>query len=123
MTAPVVVQPDIEAHVWAQLAALKGVTMFAYAATQIDAAGWMMAHFVQVDARHKDKQATRDLAEHVRQIMVGLPDVPWSEGAVTYVQPVEGPFFQPDDDGAPRYLTRFEVRVHPPRRATVPADS
>ena len=83
VSAPVVVQPDVEAHVWAQLAALRRRTSFAYAATQIDAA--------RVDhgplrpggrPRTSDKQPARDLAEQVRQIMVGLPDVPWAEGAV-----------------------------------------
>jgi hypothetical protein len=122
MTVPVVVQPDLEAHVWAQLRDLKGVTSFGYAAIQQDSLGWIMAHFVQVDARHKTKQAARDLAEQVRQILVALPGVPWSDGAVCYAQPVEGPAWLPDDDGSPRYTARYEIRVHPPRAATVRAD-
>jgi hypothetical protein len=123
MTMPLIEQPDLEAHVWAQLAPLKGVTSFAYAATQLDRAGWVMAHFVQADARHADKARARDLAERVRQIIVGLADVPWPLGCVCYVQPTEGPFWLPDDDGSPRYVARYEIRVHPPRRATVPAET
>jgi hypothetical protein len=118
---PVVAQPDLEAFVWSQIGGLKGVTSFAYAATQLDPAGWIMAHFVQVDARHADKKRARDLAERVRQIITGLADDPWAEGVVCYVMPVEGPFWLPDEDGGPRYTARYEIRVHPPRRATVPA--
>lgn len=123
MTETVIVsQPDIEAHVWAQIRHLKGVTSFGYAAVQLDRLGWLMAHFVQVDARHRDKQAARDLAEQVRQLVVALPDALWETGHVAYVQPVEGPAWLPDDDGSPRYTARYEIRVHPPRAATVRAD-
>ena len=122
MTMPVIAVPDLEAHLWAQLGGLKGVTSFAYAAQPWDRAGWVYAQFVQVDARHKTKQAARDLAELVRQRLVALPGVPWPDGAVCYLQPVEGPAWLPDDDGSPRYTARYEIRVHPPRAATVRAD-
>jgi hypothetical protein len=122
MTMPVIAVPDLEAHLWAQLGGLKGVTSFAYAAQPWDRAGWVYAQFVQVDARHKTKQAARDLAEQVRQLVMGLPEIPWAGGCVCYVQAVEGPAWLPDDDGAPRYTARYEVRVHPPRAATVRAD-
>jgi len=122
MTMPVIAVPDLEAHLWAQLGGLKGVTSFAYAAQPWDRAGWVYAQFVQVDARHKTKQAARDLAEQVRQLVMGLPEIPWARGCVCYVQAVEGPAWLPDDDGAPRYTARYEVRVHPPRAATVRAD-
>jgi hypothetical protein len=118
----VVAQPDLEAHVWALLESIKGVSMWAYAATQLDPAGWLFAYFLQVDARHKDKQSSRDLAERVRQVMARLPEVPWAQGCVCYLQCTEGPFWLPDDSAAPRYVTRYEVRVHPPRAATAGAD-
>jgi hypothetical protein len=114
MTAPLIVQPDLEAHVWAQVKDLGGVTSFAYSAVQ-SWPGWILAHFVQIDARAKRKGQARDLAERVRQIIAGLADVPWAEGCVCYVQGVEGPAWLPDDDGAPRYMQRYEIRVHPRR--------
>lgn len=114
--APVIVQPDAEAWVWSQLSGLGGVTMFSYAAAQ-HWPGWIYAHFLQVDARAKTKQAARDLAERCRQVMMSLPDAPWAEGALCFVEPVEGPFWFPDDDGAPRYTARYEIRVHPRRLA------
>jgi hypothetical protein len=117
MSVPVIVQPDAEAWVIAQIRDLPGeVTAFTYAATQLDPAGWLFAHFVQVDARHRRKPAARDIAERARQRLVGLPAVPWPEGVVCYVQPVEGPFYLPDpEDGQPRYCARYEIRVHPAR--------
>ncbi len=114
MTAPVIVQPDVEAFVWAQLKDLPGVTTFGYAATQYWP-GWVYAHFIQVDARSQRKDAARQVAEVVRQRMCALADATWDAGCVCYVQPVEGPFWLPDDDGLPRYTARYEVRVHPLR--------
>jgi hypothetical protein len=116
--APVIAQPDIEAHVWAQIGGLAGVTSFAYAAEQLYP-GWVYAHHVQVDARARRKQAARDLAEQVRQIVVALPDAPWAEGTVATVDVTEGPFWLPDDDGLPRYVARYEIRVHPARSTGV----
>jgi hypothetical protein len=112
---PVIAQPDLEAWVWANVRAVPGVTSFTYAAQQLDSRGWMMAHSVQVDARLNRKAAARASAERVRQIMTGLADVPWPDGVISYVQPIEGPFWLPDPDGRPRYCARYEVRVHPPR--------
>jgi len=113
MTAPVVVQPDVEAWVWANIGRA-GVTSWCYAVVN-EWPLWNVAYSIQVDCRAKTKQAARDLAEEIRQLMVGLPDEPWPDGTLTYMQPVEGPFWLPDPDGGPRYVTRYEVRAHPLR--------
>lgn len=115
MSAPVIVQPDVEAWVIANTRDLPGVTVFSYAATQLDRLGWVMAVFVQLDARRKSKPAARDVAERARQRMCSLGDVPWPDGTICYSQPVEGPFYLPDDDGQPRYTARYEIRAHPVR--------
>lgn len=97
------------------------VTAFAYTAVQLDRMGWQMATFVQVDARHKRKAAARDLAERARQLVVGLGELRWPAGVITYVQCIEGPFWLPDpEDGMPRYCARYELRAHP-NRAPRPA--
>jgi hypothetical protein len=113
MTAPVVTQPDLEAWVWANVKTVPGVTSFCYAVVN-EWPFWNVAYSVQIDARATTKQAARDAAEQVRQIVVGLPDVPWPDGWVSYVQPVDGPFWLPDPDGGPRYVARYEIRAHPP---------
>jgi hypothetical protein len=113
-------QPDLEAWVWANIKGLGGVTSFSYTALT-SAGGWVVAHYVQIDARAKSKKAASDLAEEARQLVAALPEVPWTEGTVCYVRAVEGPFWLPDDDGSPRYVARYEIRVHP--RRTAPAGS
>jgi hypothetical protein len=112
MTYPVVVMPDVEAWVWANIRQLPGVTSFTYS-VQHGWPHWLVAHFLQIDARAKSKQAASDLAEQVRQIVCALPGVPWAEGVCSYVQPVEGPFWMADPDGGPRYCARYEIRAHP----------
>ena len=115
MTAPppvIVAQPDVEAWVWAQIRHIPGVTSFCYAAF-MGWPPWLVAYSIQADARAKTKQAARDRAELVRQIITGLGSVPWPDGVVSYVQGIEGPFWLPDEDGGPRYVARYEIRAHP----------
>jgi hypothetical protein len=112
--APVITQPDLEAWVYEQLRGVGGVETFSYTATQTWP-GWVYAHFIQVDAWAKRKTVARDRAEQARQLLVALPAVPWPDGVVCYVEPVEGPFWLPGDDGEPRYVARYEIRVHPRR--------
>jgi hypothetical protein len=116
MPTPVVVQPDLEAWVWANISDLSGLLSFEYSSAQ-QWPGWVYAHFIQIDARAKRKGAASDLAETVRQRIMALADVPWADGVICYIQPLEGPFWLPDIDGGPRYCTRYEIRVHPHRTA------
>ena len=119
-TAPLIIQPDLEAHVWAEVGELDGVTSFVFAATH-DFPDWLVAYSVQVDARARNKAAASALAEQVRQRMTRLPDADWDDGVVAYVQCTDGPFWLPDpEDGGPRYVARYEVRAHP-RPAGPPA--
>lgn len=117
MTAePVIVAaPDAEAWVWANVRGLPGVTSFAYTAQQLDRLGWIIAHYVQVDARARRRAAARDAAERARRIVLALPGVPWAEGVICLAAVVEAPFYLPDDDGLPRYAARYEIRAHPRR--------
>ena len=112
--APVIVAPDVEAWVWANVRELGGVTSFAYTALQ-PWPGWITAAFIQVDARSRRRTAARETAERARQIVMSLADRPWADGTVCYVQAVEAPFWLPDDDGLPRYCARYEIRAHPRR--------
>lgn len=115
MSQPLIAQPDLESWAIANTRDLPGLTLFAYSSAQLDPAGWLFAHFLQVDVRRDRKPAARDVAERARQRLVELASIPWAEGTVCYVQPVEGPFYLPDPDGQPRYTARYEVRVHPVR--------
>ena len=106
-----IVQPDLEAWVWANIGG-PGVTSFCYAAANVWPL-WLVTYSIQVDCRAKTKQEARDLAEQTRQKLVGLPLVPWPEGVVSDSQPVEGPFWLADPDGGPRYVARYDIRAHP----------
>ena len=120
LPALVVAQPDLEAWVWRNIGDTHGVTSFAYAGSQLDPAV-LAAHSLQIDCRARRKGAARALAEHVRQLVAGLPDVPWADGVITYVQLTEFRW-EPDDDGTPRYVTRFDFRVRPRWDATAAPD-
>jgi len=115
-TPALVAQPDAEAHAWAQLASIPGVTSFCYAAVS-PWPNWLVTYSIQVDARAATKQAARDRADQARLKMLGLPAVPWPEGVCCAVNQVEGPFWLPDNDAGPRYCARYEVLCHPPQAA------
>lgn len=110
---PVIAQPDLEAFVWQQVRVIPGTTSFTYAVVHNDHLPWVVAYSIQVDSRATTKEAAKDRSELVRQIMWGLPQVPWAEGVVCYMQAIEGPFWMPDPDGGPRYCARYDVRCHP----------
>lgn len=116
MITPVPVQPDLEAWLWDQIKHIDGVTSFVYSIIPMPMVPWQVAYSVQIDARHKTKQAAADRAEQVRRVIWALPDAPWRDGVISYVQITDGGWL-PDEDGAPRYFWRAELRVHPNRPA------
>lgn len=123
MTAtPVAVQPDLEAWVWDHIKDLSGVTSWVYTAIG-NWPYWQWIYGLQVDCRAGRKKQARDLAYvTVLPRLLALADEAWADGQITYVAVTEGPSWLPDDpDGAPRYVTRLEYRVHPSR--TDPANT
>jgi hypothetical protein len=114
-------QPDLEAHLWDQIADLDGVTSWAYSAIP-SFPPWLVAYSVQVDCRAGGKASAWQLAEAVRQRLWDLPSAPWDQGVVVYSQVTEGPFWLPDIEGAPRYVLRAEIRARPRRDWTGPAE-
>lgn len=122
MSWPVPANPDLEAHLWAQLKALDGVTMQAIAATPADGLPWLVRYTVQVDARHGSKAEAWRRAEDARRVLWAIAAAPWDEGSITYVQLVEGPAWLPDDDGQPRYMMRADIGARPRDRQGPPPD-
>lgn len=120
MSAPLPLHaaPDTEAWAWASLREIRGVTSFAYTATQLDRAGWITSTFLQVDARAARRAPARAASDAARLRLLALPDLDWAEGAVCLVDVIEAPFWLPDEDGQPRYVARYEIRAHP--RRTIP---
>lgn len=112
-------RPDVEAAVWAAIRHLPNVTSFCFA-QESPLPRWVTVAGIQVDARAPRRQLALDRAENARLALEQLPGQDWPGGVIAFVAVTEGPFWNPDDDGEPRYTTRYEVRVHP-RRDAVPA--
>ena len=110
-------RPDVEALVWSTITPLvpkDDATSWAYSAHDASTpAGWLSIVSVQVDVRAKYKQAAYAKADAVRRAVQGLVGGPWPLGVVNRVDVTEGPFFQSDVTGRPRYITRFDLWVHP----------
>jgi hypothetical protein len=124
MTDPVFdyARPDVEALVWATVGPLGGVTSWAYTANDVRTpAGWLSQVSVQVDVRARSKQAAYARADAARRLLMGLPGQAWPGGVVNRVDTVEGPFWLADPTGAPRYVARYDLYVHPLPVAAVPA--
>lgn len=110
-------RPDVEALVWRTIRSIGGVEQWVFTSNEMDLRGWLTVVSIQVDVRAGRKgQAFRN-ADQVRRAVCALPWVEWADGVVCRVDVTEGPLWLPDDDGAPRYVVRFAVTVHPPRPA------
>jgi hypothetical protein len=108
-------RPDVEALVWDTVRSLGGCTTWAYSSgDQTRApAGWLSIVSVQVDVRARSKHAAFQRADQARRLILALPYSAWDDGVVADVVNLDGPFWLPDTDGCPRYVARYEVRVHP----------
>lgn len=100
--------PDVEQHITTTLADLGSVKVWAF-----DSGPLLHSIFertsLQVDARAHSKKAARDRAYAARSRLLALADYEWQDGRVARVEVLSGPLWVPDDDGAPRYVTRVAV--------------
>jgi hypothetical protein len=106
-------RPDVERYVWSSVRDLGGVQTWCYTAAEGELPGWLAVVYVQVDVRAGRKGDAYRRADQVRRALCALPFAYWPDGVVTRVDTTEGPFWMPDDDGAPRYVARYAVTVHP----------
>ena len=113
-------QPDVEALVWRTISHLgedeqASVSSWAYASNPVPGTqpGWAVAVTMQIDVRDRSKHATFRRADVARRLVQGLSGQSWSDGVVSRVDIVAGPFWLPDLDGSPRYVTQAVVQVHP----------
>lgn len=101
--------PDLEAHVLSVLDALGGIRVWAYDSRPAMHAILEQTN-LQVDVRAAKKKTARDRAYAARALLLGLALQPWDDGLVSEVTVVSGPLWQPDQDGAPRYVIRVAVQ-------------
>ena len=104
--------PPIEAHVWSQLEAIEGVKC--HLISQSESYPFIRRNYsFQVESRGATRQAAGDAAESARHAMLALPEVVWDAGVVIAVSVVTGHSWLPGENGAPRYVARYEVVARP----------
>lgn len=104
--------PPVEAHVWDQIKTLPGVTCFTV--DQQESPSFLRRVWTfQVDTRGATRQAAGEVAEQARRAVLALPSVAWNDGVVIGTAVVSGHSWLPDENGAPRYVARYEVVVRP----------
>lgn len=103
---------DTEAWAFNLLKDLGGISVWAYDAGTV----WpyrVETASLQIDVRASSKQRARDRAYEARGRLFD-PANHWHLGdVIAGVEVVAGPFWLPDDNGAPRYVLRVSVRSHP----------
>jgi hypothetical protein len=113
--ALLVPRPDIEHWVYRLLKPIGQFQVWTYAVVDLDPSGWAAAASLQLDVFASEKGVAYRLADAARRLVCSLPLVTWPEGVVNRVDVVDGPFWFPADTG-PRYVARYRVVFHPPRR-------
>jgi len=110
-------RPDIELHALRAVKPLGGVITWCYTAGEGDPPGWIFTANIQVDVRANNRVNAERRADAVRRAICALPARYWDEGVVNRVDVVDGPFWQPDENNAPRYVARFAIVFHPRAQA------
>jgi hypothetical protein len=104
--------PPIEAHVWAQLSGIDGVKC--HLISQSESYPFIRRNYTfQVEARGATRHAAGEAAEDARRAMLTLPEAVWEFGSVIGVSVVSGHAWLPGENGAPRYVARYEVAARP----------
>jgi len=106
-------RPDIEYWVWQNVRGLGDVICWTISAGEIDPHGWATMSNIQVNTRAANRERASTIADQARRIIKALPWTEWNNGVVTSVDCTDGPLWQPDSNGAPRYITRYSIIYHP----------
>ena len=106
--------PDVEANLVETIkaAGFTGVRVFTVDVTT-GYPHWVTDQIVQVDCRASDKQKAYAKAWAVLSTI--LTPTTWRDGVLSHVAVASGPSWQPDENGAPRYVARYILTVHPAR--------
>lgn len=105
--------PDVEANLWAAIGGDGSGLRLWTVDVQETTHGWVTRHTIQVDARASGKKAAHDRAWDARAAILALPGALWDDGVVLDAAVVTGPSWLPDENGAPRYVARYELAVRP----------
>lgn len=109
--------PDVEALALTTLQDLGGIKVWAYDSAPGQHA-ITEATSLQVDVRAGTKKSAHDRAYTARSRLLALPGAVWDAGTVHRVDVESGPLWQPDQDGAPRYILRVTLHYRALRSTT-----
>lgn len=108
-------QPDVEAVVLDAVRALGGMQVWSFASGNLQPPGWLFETSVQVDTYAATKEKTWARADAMRRVVCALPWTQSARSVIAAVAVTDGPFWFPEPEGRPRYVTRFAIRSRPPR--------
>ena len=103
---------DAEAWAYSLLAPLGGVSLWSFDAGTTYPFR-VQRTSIQVDVRASSKKRARDRADAALQLLLDPSNHSANNGVVTGVDVIGGPFWLPDENGAPRYVLRVNVSAHP----------
>lgn len=107
--------PDVEEAAYKAIRPLGGVITWSYTAGHGDPPGWLTTVSIQVDIRAHNRGSASARADAARRVLCALPWAGWPGGVITRVDVIDGPFWLPDESGAPRYVARYAITAHPAR--------
>lgn len=108
---------DVEWIVYTAVRDLGGTVDWSLAAEERDPRTWVTVTGIQVDVRAATKPLAAERADLVRRAVAALPWAAAASGVIAAVDVLAGPFWE-SDSGQPRYVLRFGITSHPPRRGT-----
>jgi hypothetical protein len=108
-----IARPNVERLVWETVKPLGGAVTWAYSATEGDPPSWLFTCHVQVDIRASTRSGASARADEARRALCALPWADWPGGVIARVDVTDGPFWLPDESGAPRYVARYSLTAHP----------
>ena len=108
--------PDVEANLTPAIEAdpdlLSGIRVWT-----VDVIGfypqWITQHLIQIDVRASSKKAAWTKAWDTVALVMAQTSASWPDGVVNNIALISGPSWLPDENGAPRYVTRLNLTCHP----------
>jgi hypothetical protein len=106
-------RPDIEYWVWQNVRGLGDIVCWTIGTSEVDPHGWASVSSIQVDAKARNRDRASTIADQARRIIKSLPWTEWDGGVIGAVDCTDGPLWQPDQNGTPRYVARYSITYHP----------
>lgn len=105
---------DIEFLVWQLIRPLGNVIVQATpGATEGDPGTVLTVTYLQVDCRAGTRQRAYSMADMARRRIKAMPSDEFPEVIISASVCTAGPQWEPDENGGPRYTSRYAISHHP----------